>query len=477
MKVRAFWLLYGSSILGINLGGIISALLVLRVLGFDILLLPIIYILVTIILGMSASWFIFRPILRWHRDPHRYDANALRILVLRIPTLQSRVCGILWLIGCVFVLFLADNAHDSAVFGISALSAGALSTFMSYCVALRIIRPVAAQIVTGHEDTGIELPVGWRLFLCWLTMNFIPACDIFILQFSHNPASHGASLIILGFSIPVSFLTHVLISSSITTPIQEIHRAIWQGRRGNHVRLPIYDGSEIGTLQSGFNELMEGIDQNKRIKDLLNHYVGAEVATQAMARPPHLGGEKKYVAILFVDIIGSTEFAMNHSPEEVATELNKFFEIVVRVVHQHKGIINKFEGDAALIIFGAPSPLIDAPSQALATARELQKELSNGPLSCGIGVAAGKVMAGHIGGSQRYEYTVIGDAVNEAARLTELAKSTPGGVLTTVSTLQESNEAEQARWVRLKSVELRGRSILTQLARPIRPTLAERRLH
>ena len=79
-----------------------------------------------------------------------------------------------------------------------------------------------------------------------------------------------------------------------------------------------------------------------------------------------------------------------------------------------------------------------------------------------------------IGGQDRFEYTVIGDAVNETARLTELAKDTPGQVLTNAATLKTANEAEQARWTMMKSIELRGRHRMTQLARPIRATLAER---
>lgn len=95
-------------------------------------------------------------------------------------------------------------------------------------------------------------------------------------------------------------------------------------------------------------------------------------------------------------------------------------------------------------------------------------------LQAGIGVAAGHVVAGHIGGHDRFEYTVIGDAVNTAARLTEIAKGTPGRAITNASTLAKANEAEQARWTLMKSVELRGRNMMTQIARPIRPTLADR---
>lgn len=193
-----------------------------------------------------------------------------------------------------------------------------------------------------------------------------------------------------------------------------------------------------------------------------------------MEERPQLGGEDREVAVVFVDVIGSTTFAVNHDPEEVVEELNRFFEHVVEVVHRNKGIINKFQGDAALAVFGAPVTLSDATGHALTAARELRQELMGLRLEAGIGVASGHVVAGHIGGHDRFEYTVIGDAVNTAARLTEIAKNTPGRVLTNSATLQRANEAEQARWTMMKSVELRGRSLMTQLARPIRPTLADR---
>ena len=189
--------------------------------------------------------------------------------------------------------------------------------------------------------------------------------------------------------------------------------------------MQIYDGSEIGVLQAGFNEMMRGLRERQRVRDLFGRYVGAEVARRAMEKRPTLGGEDRKVAILFVDVIGSTTFAVNHTPEEVVAELNKFFEHVVTVVHRHKGIINKFQGDAALAIFGAPLPLADSAGHALAAARELRQELKDMELACGIGVASGHVVAGHIGGHARFEYTVIGDAVNQAARLTDLAKDTP----------------------------------------------------
>ena len=188
------------------------------------------------------------------------------------------------------------------------------------------------------------------------------------------------------------------------------------------------------------------MQERQRVNDLFGRYVGTEVAQRALKEKPELGGETRDVAVLFVDVIGSTGFATQREPQHVVQVLNEFFNQVVEAVHDNKGIINKFEGDAALAVFGAPLPLNDAAGHALAAARELRTKFQNIELEAGIGVAAGSVVAGHIGAKDRFEYTVIGDAVNQAARLTDLAKDTPGQVLTSAATLRQANEAEQRRW-------------------------------
>lgn len=118
------------------------------------------------------------------------------------------------------------------------------------------------------------------------------------------------------------------------------------------------------------------------------------------------------------------------APGEVVELLNEFFRVVVDVIDRHHGFVNKFMGDAALAIFGAPLDRPDAPTAALAAARELRFKLNDiTGLDVGIGVSAGLAVAGNIGAAERFEYTVIGDPVNEASRLTELAKLRPSRVL------------------------------------------------
>ena len=444
------------------------------------------YVIFAVLVGMAATMLLFRPVWDWQRNPDAHDPNMVRNLVMRIPIYQAAVAALVWLIGIVLAVVTtsASDGKLALVVGVSTTLAGMIVVLITYLQAERMVRPVAASALARRfEDSTLEPPIKSRLYLSWFMSTAVPLLGIILVFVAQRsglftgdsddilPAVIALTLTALGTgAIATAYST-----MSVVDPIYELQDAINRVRRGErHVEVDIYDGSELGVLQAGFNEMMRGLHERQRLRDLFGRYVGDEVAQRALDERPELGGEDRKVAVLFIDVIGSTNFAVNNTPERVVEELNNFFEHVVDVVHRNKGIINKFQGDAALAIFGAPLNVYDSTSMALQAARELRHELRNMELQAGIGVAAGHVVAGHIGGHDRFEYTVIGDAVNEAARLTELAKETPGRVLTNASTLKNANETEQARWTFMKSIELRGRRRMTQLARPIRATLADR---
>lgn len=448
--------------------------------------LGIVYLILAVVVGGIVSYSLFRPVLHFGRTPDRYDAAAVRTLVLRIPALQTLVVGVIWLVG-IIIATVATARHDvelAFVVAISTLMAGLLTCVLTFVQAERLVRPIAADTLSNRaEDTMLEPPIKQRLYLVWFMTSGVPLLGILFLLaaqhygfFQDTPGELMPSVSAIAITAIITGMAGTMFATmSVVDPIKELQHAINQVRSGDtSAQVDIYDGSELGVLQAGFNEMMRGLNERERVRDIFGQYVGSEVAQKALEEKPELGGEARQVAVVFVDVIGSTKLAVDRTPEEVVEALNGFFEIVVDVVHRNKGVINKFEGDAALAIFGAPVNLPDFVSYALKAARELRQELRGLELDAGIGVAAGHVVAGHIGGQDRFEYTVIGDAVNTAARLTELAKTTPGRVLTNTSTLTESNEIEQARWTRMKSIELRGRNKMTQLARPVRPTLAER---
>ncbi|MDO4685019.1 MAG: adenylate/guanylate cyclase domain-containing protein [Corynebacterium sp.] len=496
--LRTSWPLYTASVLASNVVGAIAIVLFVSMmvplpelsqLNETMGYLPAVvaaYLVFATIVGAIVTFMLFQPVLRWQRNPAAHDPNMVRNLVMRLPMYQALLCTLVWVVGLGIVAGVAATISTrlALVIGLATALGGAVVVMFTYLEAQRLVRPVAATaLARGIDNSSLEPPIEHRLRLTWLLTTGAPVIGIMLMIagqeanfFTSDATDILPAIIALGCTALLSgYVATALATASVTDPIRELHEAINQVRRGEQdTAVQIYDGSEIGILQAGFNEMMRGLREQQRVRDLFGRYVGAEVARRAMEERPTLGGEDRKVAVLFVDVIGSTTFAVNHSPEEVVAELNKFFEHVVGVVHRHKGIINKFQGDAALAIFGAPLPLADAAGNALAAARELHQELKGLELTCGIGVASGHVVAGHIGGHARFEYTVIGDAVNQAARLTELAKETPGQVLTSAATLRDANEAEKARWTILKSVELRGRKQMTQLARPVRPTLADR---
>jgi adenylate cyclase len=267
-----------------------------------------------------------------------------------------------------------------------------------------------------------------------------------------------------------------LTARSLADPLDGLRAALGRVQRGEaDAHVDVDDGSEVGLLQAGFNRMVEGLREREELRDLFGRQVGEDVARQALERGITLGGEEREVAVLFIDLVGSTELAHDRPPGEVVELLNEFFCVVVAVVAEEGGSVNKFVGDAALCVFGAPLPHDDAAGGALRAARTLRRRLAQEVPQCdvGIGVSAGTAVAGNIGASERYEYTVIGDPVNEASRLTELAKQHDERVLASEAAVQRAGGGEAEHWELGSTETLRGRASPTRLAAP-RATADER---
>ena len=237
-----------------------------------------------------------------------------------------------------------------------------------------------------------------------------------------------AVVILAVLALVFGFLLMWILSWLAATPVRVVRAALQHVEEGDlDCNVVVFDGTELGELQRGFNSMVDGLRERERIRDLFGRHVGREVAAAAEQQRPKLGGEERHVAVVFVDIIGSTQLVTGRPAVEVVELLNRFFAVIVEEVDRHHGLVNKFEGDAALAVFGAPMSLEHPEDEALAAARAIAERLDNEVPECqaGIGVASGQVVAGNIGAKQRFEYTVIGEPVNEAARLCELAKSTP----------------------------------------------------
>jgi class 3 adenylate cyclase len=144
------------------------------------------------------------------------------------------------------------------------------------------------------------------------------------------------------------------------------------------------------------------------------------------------------VTVMFVDIRDFTPFAEANTAEDTVARLNALFEIVVPAVVDAGGHVNKFLGDGALAVFGAPNDLADHADAAVGAAILIQRlvvEQFGNELRIGIGINTGKVIAGTIGGASKLEFTLIGDTVNVAARVEQLTKTTGDTILLTQHTV------------------------------------------
>jgi adenylate cyclase len=259
---------------------------------------------------------------------------------------------------------------------------------------------------------------------------------------------------------------------AVADPLAEIRQALDRVRTGDlDVVIPVDDGGEVGMLQTGVNQMVAGLRERQRLADLFGAHVGTEVAERALAQGSGLESEQREASALFVDLIGSTAMAEVLPPEAVVDTLNSFFGAVVRVIAAEGGWVNKFEGDGALCVFGAPALQPDHAARALRAARTLRAELrslaaSHPGLDAAIGVSAGQLVAGNVGTEQRYEYTVIGRPVNEAARLSDLAKGRAGRVLASADAIERSGD-EATRWMSRGTVGLRGQAAPTSIYEPL----------
>jgi class 3 adenylate cyclase len=199
----------------------------------------------------------------------------------------------------------------------------------------------------------------------------------------------------------------------------------------------VVSNDEVGELAHAWNRAIAGLQERETLRTAFGSYVDPDVADRVLKEGIELAGEEIEVTILFVDIRDFTGLAEDADPREVVALLNGFFEVVVPVVAAHGGHANKYLGDGLLAVFGAPERLEDHADHALAaaldTARAVRERYGD-ELRIGIGINSGPVVAGTIGGGGRVEFTVIGDAVNTAARVEAATRETGDEILLTEAT-------------------------------------------
>ena len=136
-------------------------------------------------------------------------------------------------------------------------------------------------------------------------------------------------------AVILGFRAMILVSSSISDPLREVVGAMAEVERGriDHA-IDVYERSEIGQLQLGFNRMVAGLRERDQLRDLFGRHVGEDVVRRAVEDNESLSGDERDVAVLFIDLVGSTQLTSTREPHEVAVVLNEFFQIVVAAVDE-----------------------------------------------------------------------------------------------------------------------------------------------
>ena len=419
-----------------------------------------------------------RPLREWLASGREPD-DRTRDLVLAQPLRSTAPAAAVWT-GAAAVLGVVEalehSAHRGLDVAMTILLGGITTCAITFLLVERVVRPAVVRALASRPpETPLMPGVAVRLLVVWSLATAVPLLGLVLMGLvtltleEYGRDELAAAVVTFGvLAIAAGFVGTSLVAGSLGHSLGAVRRALASVRAGDlSARVPVADGSEVGLVQAGFNEMAEGLAERERLRDLFGRHVGEEVAKAAFESGVTLGGEVRDVAALFVDIEGSTALAASRPPVEVVALLNQFFDVVVDVVGSHGGWVNKFEGDAALCVFGAPADQPDFADRALAAARTMAERLRRevAELEAGIGVSGGPAVAGNVGSQRRYEYTVIGDPVNEAARLCDLAKSR-GGVLAAERLVERATADEASRWRSAGSEALRGRPEPTRLAAP-----------
>jgi len=231
-------------------------------------------------------------------------------------------------------------------------------------------------------------------------------------------------------------------------------------------RLNVTAADEFSELFYGFNSMTEGLREREMIKSKFGKYVSKEILTHILNNDAALGGEEKEVTILFSDIRDYTGMSEKMTPAETLDFLNAYFSEMVKIVEEHGGVLDKFIGDALMAVFGLGAGDANHAGAALRAAAAMRENLaamnqsregkSGTAIRIGIGLSTGRVLAGNIGSESRMEYTVIGDAVNLAARLEALTKDTGCAILFPESTMAGAGNAFNIR--RVGQFEIKGKA-------------------
>jgi adenylate cyclase len=405
--------------------------------------LALVYVLVLPGLGL------FRLIERWAGGHEIHSA-----MTLEATYALARATVVRALVGnpaCVALLFLLVGAIAGAgesrliQYGLLGGAVGLSSSLMSmHSYVETALRP-ARVAMAGDTAIGDGLPRARPSFVTWSNISVLAEIFVFSVASAMLAAVFKGTrevpflALAIGFGLTACYAVPIAVVAMFSPsmrPIRDLAEGTERVAAGDYSqRLPVVQDDDLGALAASFNRMQAGLAERQRLHSAFGTYVDPALAARLLEQGDDVfTGERREVTVMFIDIRDFTPFAEANTAEDTVARLNALFEIVVPAVVETGGHVNKFLGDGALAVFGAPNDLSDHADAAVAAAILIQRLVAKrlgGELRIGIGINTGVVIAGTIGGGGKLEFTLIGDTVNVAARVEQLTKTTGDAILLT----------------------------------------------
>lgn len=399
----------------------------------------------------SPSWFplfygawsllSLAALLWWVRPIHLFITAGRRELKARARQRASGIYRFIVLLSAVRVLpaaSLALTSLDAAAIARTALMSFVEGYYLAYlcilCLEPYLFSDAMPALYEGPElfkrKKGATLSIRLKLWLMVASLVIAPMILVSATLVQQHSSLAGiwpvpVTVVVVSLCYIIGYLE--VLYQSITAPLAELVRKMERVADGDFaVRTSVLSDDELGRIKGHFNEMVEGLAQRERIKDTFGKFLSVEVARRLIADGAiELGGEDIEATILFSDIRGFTSLSEAMSAKAVVSFLNAYFAHITDPIMAHGGFINKFIGDAVMGVFapqfGSRAHVDDALKAALAMREKLAEFNAAGlmpePVSFGVGIHTGPLVAGNVGTEKRMEYTLIGDTVNIASRI------------------------------------------------------------
>ncbi len=397
---------------------------------------------------------------------------------LNAPSSMSRIAMILWLGAAGTLLPVGSLLRSEAAYALTihiamatVLTGGVAATFTFYSIEWYFRRAVLPVLLpegrVSHVPGVRPVPIRFKMTMLLVTTCFLPV-SVLTVTATLDMASTSGALFLGASFVLLGGLEVACICATVTIPVSRLaDEARRVGAGDLAASADVVSGDEIGRLSESFNEMVHGLRRARFVQDTFGRYVSRQVLDEILNGKVSLGGELRTATVLFSDIRGFTALSERLPPAEVVRFLNRYLDLMVDVLVEHGGTIDKFIGDAIMASFGVPLSREDDALRAVRCAVAMLSRLEawnvdraaagEPSVEIGIGLHTGEVLAGNIGSAKKMEYTVIGDTVNTSSRIEQLNKTLGTRLLVSAGTYDLVKDAVVARV--LPPVEVKGKSL------------------